>query len=102
MARKEKRNFVYDDEPVKEAEDGILKKEVEDQQDISLEVNDTVDLSDEQPKETKAEPVIDYKLVKELRLRDASTNKTCSVCMRRVTLDEIDNGKGEICKSCKE
>jgi len=45
--------------------------------------------------------VIPPNTIKRLRLRDRHFNKTCANCARRVPLAEIENGKGEVCDTCR-
>lgn len=51
------------------------------------------------PKKKRVYPV---HMLRQLRNNDRYFNKTCSVCYTRVPLVNIEDGKGEVCDSCRE
>ena len=55
------------------------------------------------PEEKKPEEKkpADGRMLRRMRLRDRSFNKTCSRCLRRVSLENMEDGKSEICDDCK-
>lgn len=79
-------------EPV--AESKVMKDDLED------EVLEAVKEAKEE-KSLDEKPPLSKALVQRLRLRDRSFNKTCARCGRRVPLAQIQDGKGEVCDTCR-
>ncbi len=109
---------------VQEAKDKVIKDELKsmvEPKNIDIEVTDSPNLNKDIEKGIKKElrkseapvgevnvkvnkpkGIWDAKAIADLRTRDMKKqNKTCSACVRRMPLAQMDGGKADICDECK-
>ena len=100
---KEKRGIQYDEEAVQAAADGTLKREAEEafeQELLRADVTSVGSLALDlgfpaAPEASRSKQ--HTRMYREIKERDPPHKRTCSVCLRRVPLNQIRN---EVCNDC--